>query len=69
MKCSVAVPNRSWRLFQLVFLVIQLKAMLALRNPTQDGLRERERVDVVYFPTGGGKTEAYLAVTVFHCFF
>ena len=43
--------------------------MLALRNPTQDGLRERERVDVVYFPTGGGKTEAYLAVTVFHCFF
>lgn len=62
-------PNRGWRLFQLVFLVSQLKGILALRNPTQDGLRERERVDVVYFPTGGGKTEAYLAVTVFHCFF
>lgn len=62
-------PNRGWRLFQLVFLVSQLKGILALKNPTQDGLREQERVDVVYFPTGGGKTEAYLAVTVFHCFF
>ena len=61
--------NRGWRLFQLVFLVSQLKGILALKSPTQDGLLERERVDVVYFPTGGGKTEAYLAVTVFHCFF
>src|SRR6266700_8362585 len=26
-------------------------------------------VDIIYFPTGGGKTEAYLSVITFHCFF
>ena len=26
-------------------------------------------MDIIYFPTGGGKTEAYLATLVFHCFF
>lgn len=62
-------PNEGWRVFQLVFLLTQLQGILALNHPTTDGLRERERVDIVYFPTGGGKTEAYLAVTVFHCFY
>lgn len=62
-------PNDGWRIFQLVFLVSQLPGILSLSNPSADGLRERERVDIIYFPTGGGKTEAYLGVTVFHCFF
>ena len=62
-------PNDGWRVFQLVFLMTQLQGILSLSNPTTDGLRDRERVDIVYFPTGGGKTEAYLAVTVFHCFY
>jgi hypothetical protein len=52
-----------------VFLVCQLSGISALRHPTPAGLQERERVDIIYFPTGGGKTEAYLGVTVFHCFF
>ena len=26
-------------------------------------------MDIIFFPTGGGKTEAYLATIVFHCFF
>ena len=42
---------------------------MALANPTPEGAADRECVDIIYFPTGGGKTEAYLGVTVFHCFF
>jgi hypothetical protein len=51
-----------WRAFQLAFLVMSL-----------DGLRdgsnsEHDVVDLIWFPTGGGKTEAYLAVTAFYLF-
>ena len=58
----------SWRLFQIVFVVSQVPDMAALRQTGGD-LAEREQVDIVYFPTGGGKTEAYLGAMVFHCFF
>ena len=61
--------NDSWRIFQVVFLVTQIPGILALENGNPEGLEEREQVDIIYFPTGGGKTEAYLGVTVFHCFF
>ncbi len=59
----------SWRLFQIVFLVTQIPGIATLKTPTPEGLAEREMVDIIYFPTGGGKTEAYLGVLVFHCFF
>ena len=62
-------PNESWRTFQVVFLVTQLPGILSLANPSAEILKEREQVDIIYFPTGGGKTEAYLGVTVFQCFF
>jgi hypothetical protein len=61
-------PRTEWRLFQIVFLVSQLPGMAGLSSPTQP-CPEREIVDVIYFPTGGGKTEAYLGTAVFHCFF
>jgi hypothetical protein len=62
--------KESWRLFQIVFLVSQLPGMAALLpGAGPAALLERESVDIVYFPTGGGKTEAYLGVIVFHCFF
>ena len=61
--------KESWRLFQVVFLVSQIPGMMALKDPTEPDAEEREYVDIVYFPTGGGKTEAYLAAMVFHCFF
>jgi len=57
-----------WRLFQIVFLVIQMPGVAALATPPDDPT-ERLRVDIVHFPTGGGKTEAYLATIIFHCFF
>lgn len=58
-----------WRLFQIVFLVTQIPGMAAL-DPKYIAFKdERKVVDIVYFPTGGGKTEAYLAVLIFNCFY
>ena len=62
--------KKEWRLFQIVFLVNQIPGTTALAHlPDSPDASEREMVDIIYFPTGGGKTEAYLSVLVFHCFF
>ena len=58
-----------WRLFQIVFLVSQIPDICAVTNPQKFNADIRKFVDIIYFPTGGGKTEAYLAAIVFHCFF
>lgn len=59
----------AWRLFQVVFIVSQIPGIQALRSGDQSAMSDRRMVDIIYFPTGGGKTEAYLGVIVFHCFF
>lgn len=61
--------KQAWRLFQIVFLVSQITGIASLASGDPRDLIEREAVDIIYFPTGGGKTEAYLATIVFHCFF
>lgn len=61
--------KESWRLFQIVFLVSQVPGIWALAHPGAREAGDRELVDIIYFPTGGGKTEAYLGAVVFHCFF
>ncbi len=60
-----------WRIFQVVFIVTEMTA-LAIREGTASGewppgiLRgwsdALDRVDVLWFQTGGGKTEAYLGL-------
>lgn len=57
----------SWRLFQLVFVVMEVPDI----TRAQDALSRNyaEDVDVIYFPTGGGKTEAYLGAVVFSIFY
>ncbi len=62
-------PKEAWRLFQIVFLVSQIPDIAALAGNDETALAGRETVDIVFFPTGGGKTEAYLATIVFHIFF
>ena len=48
-----------WRPFQLGF---QLLVLASLADGTHS---DREIMDLLWFPTGGGKTEAYLALTAF----
>ena len=48
-----------WRPFQLAFLLTVLES-------TANGESDfRDTVDLIWFPTGGGKTEAYLGLVVF----
>lgn len=51
-----------WRPFQLAFMLLVLPG---LADPELD---DRECMDLLWFPTGGGKTEAYLALTAFQIF-
>lgn len=48
-----------WRPFQLAFQLLVLPS-LAKRNHS-----DRDTMDLLWFPTGGGKTEAYLSLTAF----
>lgn len=52
----------TWRPFQLAYLLLVISGLV---DPEDDG---RDCVDLLWFPTGGGKTEAYLALTAFEIF-
>ena len=55
-------PLRSWRPFQLAFICLNAPSLTDPEHPerTSDAL-----VDLLFFPTGGGKTEAYLGLVAF----
>jgi hypothetical protein len=64
--------NRSWRTFQLAFLLLNLPALAnpthperAFPSPSLAPSPDQALADLLWFPTGGGKTEAYLGVAAF----
>ena len=52
-----------WRFFQLAFVLMNLPGLAAPETP--NGKLDRETVELLFFPTGGGKTEAYLGLAAF----
>ncbi len=48
-----------WRLFQLAFVLLNLCGTSSDIHP------DRKNVELIFFPTGGGKTEAYLGVIAY----
>ena len=52
-----------WRPFQLGFILLAAASVADREHP------ERRIMDLLWFPTGGGKTEAYLALVAFLAFY
>jgi hypothetical protein len=56
--------NRSWRPFQIAFILLTLPGVTKLDHPER-GEGPDSIADLLFFPTAGGKTEAYLGLSAY----
>ncbi|MDY3556175.1 DISARM system helicase DrmA [Gemmata sp. JC717] len=62
---AIDVPeNRSWYPFQLAFVLLNLPGITRFDHPERSEAADAV-ADLLWFPTGGGKTEAYLGLTAY----
>ncbi len=59
-----APENRSWYPFQLAFILLNLPPLTDLHHPDRAD-EQQATADLLWFPTGGGKTEAYLGLAAY----
>lgn len=62
---DVDVPkNRSWYPFQIAFILLNMPGVTRLDHPDRSE-KPDATADLLWFPTGGGKTEAYLGLAAY----
>lgn len=62
---EIDIPeNRTWYPFQLAFILLNLPGLSDPTHTDRSGA-DSAIADLLWFPTGGGKTEAYLGVAAF----
>ena len=64
---------QGWRLFQLAFILAHLPTVVSRmdafsKSPWFDPEFDEETATLLYFPTGGGKSEAFFGLLVFNLF-